>query len=352
MHIIGRLKHALITALFVLSGFTPLTAGSTAAAATNYHANRSVEASTNGSSPSNWASNRWGTNTATLTYEDNGHTGNKSLRVDMQSRTNGDAKWMADPVAVSAGTAYTYTSFYNKSNISTEIDLQYIDASGAYSYAYVTTVGAATNWTELSAQFTVPTGATKVVVMHVVASSGWLQTDDFSLTTTSDGGTTDPGTTDPGTTDPGTTDPTGKLLLNPSVEDASNGLPTGWTANKWGTNTADMSYYSGGHTGGKSLYINMSAHTSGDAKWMHNSVSVAPGTTYTYTSYYKSNVDTEIDLQYTSTTGAVSYAYVTAVPASNDWQLMTATFTTPSGVSKVVVMHVVTTRWLATDRRF
>ena len=131
------------------------------------------------------------------------------------------------------------------------------------------------------------------------------------------------------------------LILNSSVETATSATqPANWTSNSWGTNTSSFSYANTGNTGTKSLSVTMTSRTDGDAKWVHDAVTVTPDTSYTYSSFYKSTIDTEIDLQYTTAGGAVSYVYGAYVPASANWKEQTITFKTPATATKVVVMQV------------
>lgn len=131
------------------------------------------------------------------------------------------------------------------------------------------------------------------------------------------------------------------LIANPSVESAASSTqPTNWTSNAWGTNSTTFAYADGGNTGSKSLSVSMTSRTNGDAKWMHDAVTVTPNTSYTYSSFYKSTIDTEIDLQYTDAAGGVSYAYGVYVPASTNWKQQTLTFKTPATATKIVVMQI------------
>ncbi|MDN5275669.1 MAG: hypothetical protein JWN33_318 [Candidatus Saccharibacteria bacterium] len=130
------------------------------------------------------------------------------------------------------------------------------------------------------------------------------------------------------------------LIANPSVETASGTTPLNWTANKWGTNTTTLAYTTTGHTG-KGLKVAMTARTDGDAKWMHDAVTVKPNTSYTYTSWYKATGASELDLQYTDTTGKNTYAYVDTMPASSTWVAFSRTFTTPANAAKISIMHLV-----------
>jgi hypothetical protein len=107
------------------------------------------------------------------------------------------------------------------------------------------------------------------------------------------------------------------LIANPSVETASGSLPASWNEGGWGTNTTSFTYKNNdANTGTHSLYVNTSAYTSGDAKWYFNDVAVQPNQQYTYSEFYKSSVATEVDIQYTDTSGNLSYVFLAAPAAS------------------------------------
>ena len=140
------------------------------------------------------------------------------------------------------------------------------------------------------------------------------------------------------------------LLANPSVENTSDALPSNWRADRWGDNQATLTHANEGYTGSKSLRVDMTRRADGDAKWMADAVPVNGDTTYSYTSYYKANVATEIDLQYTHQDGSISYDYVQYVPPSADWQSLKTEFKTPATARQVVVLHIITEiGWLQTD---
>lgn len=140
------------------------------------------------------------------------------------------------------------------------------------------------------------------------------------------------------------------LIANNTVESRTANAPQNWQQSRWGNNVANLEYKTPGYNSDHSLYVSMTRHTDGDAKWMHNAVTVKPNTTYTYTSAYKANVDTEIDLQYTLANGEVSYAYVDWIGQSNEWKTLSVDFKTPANAIKVTVMHVIANPgWLQTD---
>ncbi|HET8883951.1 MAG TPA: polysaccharide deacetylase family protein [Candidatus Saccharimonadales bacterium] len=315
-----------LAACAVLIGTAAATILPALAAETNLIANTSVETAETTSTPANWHQSRWGNNTAELHYKTPGKTGDRSLYVSMSSHTDGDAKWMHDAVAVKPNTSYTYTSAY-KANVATEIDLQYTDTSGNVSYAYVDTIAPSTEWGRVSVDFLTPANVAKVTVMHIVATPGWLQTDDFTLTTTT-----------PESHD----DHDHNAIINSSFEVEKAGVPAAWYTNSWGENTAKFSYENTGRTGTRSAKVTITDYKSGDAKWFAETSAVTPGKNYLYRDYYKSNVPTRVVAAFVDANNNYSYHELAGASASaTDWKLYSTTFTAPDTAVKVSIYHVV-----------
>ncbi len=166
------------------------------AATANLIANPSVEtANSAGTLPISWEKEKWGANTVTFDYKNNdGHSGSRSLYVNMTQRTRGDAKWYFTNIPVKPNQKYTYSEFY-KSNVRTEIDVEYLSTSGKYSYTWLGSQAAsATNWKSTTASFTTPADVKTLTVFHVINRVGWVQNDDFSLV---EGDGTSPAPTSP-----------------------------------------------------------------------------------------------------------------------------------------------------------
>ena len=131
------------------------------------------------------------------------------------------------------------------------------------------------------------------------------------------------------------------LILNGSFETANVGSPVNWNKNAWGANTATFGYGTTGRTGTRSATVTMSAYTSGDAKWYADASAVTAGKSYTYRDYYQSTVATRVVLAFQNAAGAYTYQEVAAAPASAAWAEYSATFTVPTGMTKVSVYHVI-----------
>src|SRR6266568_3802765 len=78
------------------------------------------------------------------------------------------------------------------------------------------------------------------------------------------------------------------LVANPSVEtaDSTGAAPANWSKGGWGTNTAAYTWQTTGKDGGRSLSVNVSKYTSGDAKWMSAPITLKPSTKYTISDWY------------------------------------------------------------------
>ena len=320
--------------LLVMAGFMAITVGvlfgahpASAAPSANLLPNPSVETSSGSpAAPTSWTSNKWGTNTTSFIYSMTGRTGSKSVKVQTASYTSGDAKWAATGVTVTPGTQYTYSDYYIATT-GTRVVVEYESTTGAFSYSELATVPSASGWTQVTRYFNPPVGTSKARVFHLLSAVGTLQIDDASLTYEL-------------TTPPTTTN----LVPNPSLETATGSptAPVSWTNSKWGTNTTTFSYPSNGKTGTKSVQVQMTARTDGDAKWSFDPITVQGNKLYEISNYYKANVPTRtIMVTYDAANNPTYTDLTTSVPASaSAWAFTTKTVTTPANAVKLTVYHV------------
>ncbi|RZM25192.1 MAG: hypothetical protein EOO88_20180, partial [Pedobacter sp.] len=147
----------------------------------NLIANSSLEQpSGTPASPVGWLDSSYGNNNRSLSYENSGRTGDKSIKVTISSYTDGDAKWAFTPVNVTAGTNYTYSDYY-KSDVTTKFVAKYTNQDNSESYVYLGDKAPSTAWAQASFDFTAPTSAKNVTIFHVIDSVGTLQIDDADL---------------------------------------------------------------------------------------------------------------------------------------------------------------------------
>ncbi|WP_327003223.1 polysaccharide deacetylase family protein [Dactylosporangium sp. NBC_01737] len=133
------------------------------------------------------------------------------------------------------------------------------------------------------------------------------------------------------------------LIANPSVETAASATtPTAWQTGAWGTNATTFSYLNTGHSGTRSVKVQTTSYTSGDAKWYFTPVAVTPNATYTFSDYYQATVSTSLVVQFTTTGGGLSYIELTPAPATTGtaWGQTTQTFTAPANAQSVTVFHL------------
>ncbi len=167
----------IVTILFL--GFESNT--SIAHADTNLILNPSVEAAS-GSLPQNWTKSYWGSPVPTFKYPDTGHNG-KGITVTLGRNSTGDAHWTSSSIKVASGEIYTFSDWY-KSNTTSEVDAEFKDSNGNYSYLFLAYIPSSANaWKQLSTNVTVPNGTAQMTmtIYHLISNKGTLTTDDYSL---------------------------------------------------------------------------------------------------------------------------------------------------------------------------
>lgn len=148
----------------------------------NMVTNNSIEL---GVSPAatDWTPGNWGTNTATFTTPvGSAQDGQRSARIDVSGYNSGDAKWMMKPVDVTPGNTYNFSNWY-KSNTASQLDIAYTMQDGTTQYEWLKDLPAASSWTNNAATFTAPANAKNMIVFQLIAGNGWLETDNYSVTT-------------------------------------------------------------------------------------------------------------------------------------------------------------------------
>ncbi|MFI5240397.1 MAG: polysaccharide deacetylase family protein [Candidatus Saccharimonadia bacterium] len=135
---------------------------------------------TNNLLPLGWTTSSWGTNSPTYKYATSGFNDTRSLKVTLSSFTSGDAKWMFTPVNIISGNSYTYSDYY-QSGVSTDVVAMFSDPSGNITYADLGAAPASTTWKNYTGNFTAPLNVKTVSILHILAQTGSLTTDDFNL---------------------------------------------------------------------------------------------------------------------------------------------------------------------------
>ncbi|MEP7167098.1 MAG: polysaccharide deacetylase family protein, partial [Candidatus Woesebacteria bacterium] len=132
------------------------------------------------------------------------------------------------------------------------------------------------------------------------------------------------------------------LIVNPSIETKnSDGTPSNWHSDFWGTNTRSFTYPVAGFDGVSAAKTSITAYTSGDAKWYFDDVPVVGNKTYVFSDAYKSTVPTTLVVQFTNANQGVSYLNLATLPSSNNaWSTTTQQFTVPAGSVTATVFHV------------
>lgn len=191
-------------------------------AAGNLIVNNSLEAGI-ATDASNFSSDSWGNLKAVFTLPTTGaQDGVRSGYVKVTNYVSGDARWTPAAVDVQAGATYTFSNWY-KSNVRTEIDAEVEMQDGSVQYLWLKDVAASkTTWKQATAKLTMPQGAKRVRVYHLIARNGWLQTDNYALNAATSGSTSPTPTTSPTTS----VSPTPTPTVNPTPTVSPTPPPT------------------------------------------------------------------------------------------------------------------------------
>lgn len=134
-----------------------------------------------------------------------------------------------------------------------------------------------------------------------------------------------------------------ELITNGGLELGTLTTPTGWYTGGYGTNNRTFSYIStGALSGQKSVKVDITSYTSGDAKWIFNDIPVTVGKTYIYSQKYASTVPSSLLVRYKLTSNAYQYVYLKYLPTALTATTTTTEFTVPANVTSATV-------WMSLD---
>jgi len=319
---------SVIVTLGILISFIPV-ASDNAHAQDNLILNPSVEtvSATNPTLPINWQHGSvWGDLDVNFGYQTTGHSGGRSLRVEVTRFNSGDAKWRFDPVSINYQEVYTFSDYY-RSNVGTEIVAEQRLSNGSTTYKWLAWAQPSSSWRLAEVNYSPDPNTVSVTVLHLLLSQGYLETDTYSLT---------------GEALPPPPPPQG-VIDNPGVETpnpTNPSLPRSWSNNSWGTNTSSFTYLNEGHLSNRSVRVTVTNYQNGDAKWFFNPVPVQPNTRYTFSNYYKSNTDSRVVAWITTTTGTNSYLELRGASTSTAWSQYSDSFITPGNAQLISIFHL------------
>ncbi|MFA6094847.1 MAG: polysaccharide deacetylase family protein [Candidatus Paceibacterota bacterium] len=297
----------------------------------NFIINPSVEVSSTSPSsvPLAWYKGGYGANSRTLTHGNDAQEGVRGLETEITSYTSGDSKWYFQPVPVFTGQLFTYSEYY-KSNVPSEIDIQYQLQDGTFKYVVLSHLPATSTWDQVSFIFTIPTYSSPVVkmtVFHVIESVGWLRTDNYSLSTYT----------------PPPIDPN-NAILNPSVETPSgtiSSFPAFWSRSSSAGSVSQFMYPVTGYNSSRAMQVTITDYSGGaGAKWYFQSVPVNPGDDYSFSDYFKSTAQSYLSVQFQMDDGTYKYLDLTPLASSATWKQAKGTFTIPPNAVSLTVLHV------------
>ena len=333
---------------------------------TNLVLNPSFEISDVNNNPQSWQKGGYGTNDRNFSYPVAGNTGLKAVQIDVNNYTDGDAKWIFDPISVASNTLYTFSSYY-KSTATTTLTVRYTLNDGSFVYAGIANLNPSANWKQTVIALNTPINTSQLTVFQSISSTGTLILDDYSVI---------PGNIDTDTFNRGMVSLTfddgwsshftsalpilnnanlkgsfeiisletlGTLpdnrVPNFSLESADTNGPVDWFKGNWGTNTATFTYPVAGYTGGSAAKVEMSNYVDGDAKWFFKDSSVVDGQLSEFYDYYMSDATTTITARYNMGSSTYVYAELATLPPASTWTLFVKQFSIPANVESFTIFH-------------
>jgi peptidoglycan/xylan/chitin deacetylase (PgdA/CDA1 family) len=146
----------------------------------NLISNPSLESGST-STATNWSSNAWGNLTAKYTLiSSQSQDGSRAARVDVSQYTQGDAKWYFDSVAVTGNSRYQFTN-HHRSNVPTVLTAAFTMQDGTVRYTWLKNIPTASSWAQNNHTITTPAGTQRMTVFHLIATTGWLEVDNYKL---------------------------------------------------------------------------------------------------------------------------------------------------------------------------
>lgn len=170
---------SIIISLFLSVSLAPVQ--NVEAAGPNLIQNGSFETTNTAGLPTGWLKGGYGTNTRIFSYPVAGLSGGKAAKVEITSRSSGDAKWYFSEVAVKPNTKYTFSNAYI-SNVSTFITVQYKLTDGSFRWVDIAFPAPASSFTRVTKDFTTPSNVASLTIFHLLNKVGTLTVDDYSLT--------------------------------------------------------------------------------------------------------------------------------------------------------------------------
>jgi len=132
--------------------------------------------------PGNWQKYKWGTNTATFTWDSTDkHSGAYSAKVSISSYTSGEAGWAQDFTSLTVGAQYKVRCWY-KSNVQVTLFAFFFGSNWNYIGCNSLILSASSSWTQSPyLYFKPPSGCIFVKVIVSLKKVGWVSVDDFEM---------------------------------------------------------------------------------------------------------------------------------------------------------------------------
>jgi peptidoglycan/xylan/chitin deacetylase (PgdA/CDA1 family) len=324
--------------------------------------------------PDMWHTGGWGINDTIFSYPVLGSDGIKGLGIQINSYTDGDAKWFFDDVNVDSVFSYDFSEYY-KSSIDTNVTVRFTYNDESIQYRDILSLPPSSDWTEVKTNIVLPINVKSITVFHKLSGVGFLETDNYSLVkgsqvvidpkdhpfsegmvslTFDDGWVSHYNTVLPILNNAGLkgsfyiiTDETvgvtsDNRISNPDLETVNTeGLPVNWNQGSWGNNDARFTYPVPGENGLNAAKVEINSYTDGDAKWFFDDATIINGQDYEYSESYQSNVDSILVARFKYKDGSTSYKWLAQYAPSTEWSKLNYVISAPENLASLTIFHLI-----------
>lgn len=295
--------------------------------------------------PQGWQVEKQGTLDYSL-REERGHAGGNTLEIKMSRYTDGALAVRSPVVNVSGGQRYFFKGYY-AATASFDLLVRTYYSDGTSSMKLVKTFPATdkNTWSTVSSLIDAPTTARATQVIYRLHNNGFVRINsnyverrDSGLASLMLSNTTSENVI-----------PNNDLHGRNYDYDLDKELPSSWSEFQSGANIASFNYntdtipYVGVH---------VSNYKNGEAKWQYEAQAVSPGTLYTYSTDYQSNVGSVLTAEYTMQDGSYRFDTISNLPPSPEWSRVELQIEVPKGATTLVVTNALhQSGWLNTRQQ-
>jgi peptidoglycan/xylan/chitin deacetylase (PgdA/CDA1 family) len=278
--------------------------------------------------------------------EERGHAGGNTLEIKLSHYIDGALAVRSPVVNVSGGQRYFFKGYYAAS-ASFDLLVRTYYSDGTSSMKLIDTFPATdkNTWSTVSSLIDAPTTARATQIIYRLHNNGFVRLNSDYLEQRNSG-----------LASLAMPKPTNENIIpNSDLRDTSHNynldkeVPTSWSEFQSGKNSANFVYNTDSipYVG-----VHVSGYKNGEIKWQYEPQTVTPGTRYTYSADYQSNVGSALTAEYTMQDGSYRFDTISNLPPSPEWSRVEQQVEVPKGAATLVITNALHQNgWLNTRQQ-